>query len=210
MRRNLSRPELVTFVWRHIDGKQPWVLNLLFPPSRHDDCIQTIVANMQHMGVGIERNTKNERRLRESEVTKDAIAAMDIEQILEHIAAYEAAVNQDLSLSTVQTLTTLYQKAIEYYSAFDDLLYNDFLNRMQSLLQREDIQIVLNSYDEDQRTRLTSAKPTQESEVPMKEESKAIDFNAGEDESDNIVAQLRAAGTVTSSAFAKESPSSSE
>ena len=165
---------------------------------------------MQHMGVGIERNTKNERRLRESEVTKDAIAAMDIEQILEHIAAYEAAVNQDLSLSTVQTLTTLYHKAIEYYSAFDDLLYNDFLNRMQSLLQREDIQIVLNSYDEDQRSRLTLAKPTQESEVPMKEESKAIDFNAGEDESDNIVAQLRAAGTVTSSAFAKESHSSSE
>lgn len=56
--------------------------------------------------------------------------------------------NNDLSLSTVQTLTTLYQKAIEYYSAFDDLLYNDFLNRMQSLLQREDIQMVLNSVEE--------------------------------------------------------------
>ena len=105
---------------------------------------------MQNMGVGVEKNTKNEKKtLKESEVTKDVIAAMDIEQILEHIAAYESAINNDLSLSTVQTLTTLYQKAIEYYSAFDDLLYNDFLNRMQSLLQREDIQIVLNSYDED-------------------------------------------------------------
>ena len=56
--------------------------------------------------------------------------------------------NNDLSLSTVQTLTTLYQKSIEYYSAFDDLLYNDFLNRMQSLLQREDIQMVLNSVEQ--------------------------------------------------------------
>ena len=31
------------------------------------------------MGVGVEKNTKNEKKLRESEVTKDAIAQMDIE-----------------------------------------------------------------------------------------------------------------------------------
>lgn len=82
------------------------------------------------MGVGVEKNTKHDRKLKESEVTKEAIASMDIEQILEHIAAYESAVHNDLSLSTVQTLTTLYQKSIEYYSAFDDLLYNEYLNRM--------------------------------------------------------------------------------
>jgi hypothetical protein len=36
---------------------------------------------MQTMGVGVEKNTKNpERRtLKESEVTKEAVAAMDIE-----------------------------------------------------------------------------------------------------------------------------------
>ena len=57
---------------------------------------------MQNMGVGVEKNTKNEKKnLKESEVTKDVIAAMDIEQILEHIAAYESAINNDLSLSTV-------------------------------------------------------------------------------------------------------------
>lgn len=76
---------------------------------------------------------------------------MDIEQILEHVAVYEMAILNDLNISTVQTLTTLYQKAIEYYSAFDDLMYNDFLNRMQSLLQREDIQIVLNSMEDENK-----------------------------------------------------------
>lgn len=64
---------------------------------------------------------------------------MDIEQILEHIVVYETGLNNELSLSTIQTLMTLYQKAIEYYSAFDDIMFNDFLNRMQSLLSREDI-----------------------------------------------------------------------
>jgi hypothetical protein len=34
---------------------------------------------MKIMGVGVEKNTKNEKKLRESEVTKDAIAQMDIE-----------------------------------------------------------------------------------------------------------------------------------
>jgi len=73
-----------------VDGKQPWVLNLLIPDT-YEPCLAHIVANMQHMGVGVEKNTKNERKtLREADVTKEAIAAMDIEQILEHVAAYEA------------------------------------------------------------------------------------------------------------------------
>lgn len=146
LRRNLNRPELVSFIWRHVEGKQPWVLNLLI--KNHEQCIGLLVTNMQNMGVGIEKNVKNQAKIKESEVTKEAIAQMDIEQILEHIAVYESALNTDLSLSTVQTLTTLYQKAIEYYSAFNDLMFNDFLNRMQSLLQREDIQVILNSYDD--------------------------------------------------------------
>jgi len=38
IRRNLSRPDLVTFVFRHIDGKQPWVLNLMIPQN-YEECI---------------------------------------------------------------------------------------------------------------------------------------------------------------------------
>jgi hypothetical protein len=57
LRRNLNRPDLVSFVWRHIEGKQPWVLNLLI--SKHEECINTIVSNMQNMGVGVEKNTRN-------------------------------------------------------------------------------------------------------------------------------------------------------
>lgn len=43
---------------------------------------------------------------------------------------YEGELNNELTLSNVQMLTTLYQKAIEYYSAFDNMMFNDFLNRM--------------------------------------------------------------------------------
>lgn len=57
---------------------------------------------------------------------------MDIEQIQEHILDYEEEIaSYDLSLSTIQTLNTLYQKAIEYYSALDNLTQtSDYLSRM--------------------------------------------------------------------------------
>jgi hypothetical protein len=71
LRRNLSRPGLVSFVWRHIDGKQPWVLNLMI--KQYEDCIGTLVINMQNMGVGVEKNVKNQSKIKECEVTKEAI-----------------------------------------------------------------------------------------------------------------------------------------
>jgi len=52
-----------------------------------------------------------------------------------NIENYEEAVKQgDFDLDTIKTLTALYQKAIEYFSAFDNNMFNDLLNRMQSLL----------------------------------------------------------------------------
>ena len=55
-----------------MDGKQPWVLNLLI--SKHDECINTLVHYMKNMGVGVEKNTRSSTIINESEVTKEAIA----------------------------------------------------------------------------------------------------------------------------------------
>jgi hypothetical protein len=106
LRRNLSRPELVSFVWRHVEGKQPWVLNLLIP--KYEECIGVLVTNMQNIGVGVEKNVRNQSKIKESEVTKEAIQQMDIQQILEHIVLYESSLSNDISVSAVQTLMTLY------------------------------------------------------------------------------------------------------
>ena len=48
-----------------------------------------------------------------------------------HITAYEEVIEAgELSLESIQSLTTLYQKGIEYFSAFDNHMFNDLLNRM--------------------------------------------------------------------------------
>ena len=79
---------------------------------------------------------------------------MDIEELISNMQAYEQEVimsevedgqGEGLTLSTVQTLITLYQKAIEYYSAMDNQLYIDVRNRMQSLLARPDVEALMSS-----------------------------------------------------------------
>ena len=87
---------------------------------------------MTSLGVEIEKVQKTQTKIQENEVNKYAIRQMDIDQILEHIEDYEEEVQEnDLSLSSIQTLITLYQKAIEYYSALDNLQgTSEFLSRM--------------------------------------------------------------------------------
>ena len=98
------------------------------------------------MGVAHKKSVQKNVKIAESEVQKGSVAQTDIRSVIEHIDMYEAAIESgEFDIDTIQTLTTLYPKAIEYYSAFDNNMYNDLLNRMQSLLQREDIQMVLSS-----------------------------------------------------------------
>lgn len=57
---------------------------------------------MTDLGVGVEKNTKKEEKIMESEVTKEAIAQMNIKQLVHHIDDYEEEVaSYDLSVSSV-------------------------------------------------------------------------------------------------------------
>lgn len=153
VRRNVTvRPEMVTMVWNNPGTGKPWMLNLLFFTTP-EPFLALLVSTMTTLGVGVEKTSKTQSKINESDVTKEAIQQMDIEQILEHIEDYEEEVqDNDLSLSSIQTLITLYQKAIEYYSALDNLQGTaEFLQRMQNLYQREEVQIVLNSLEEESK-----------------------------------------------------------
>jgi hypothetical protein len=91
---------------------------------------------MKKMGVSCKKNIKKNFKIAESEVTRASVANMDIKKVMEHIETYEALMGSgELSIDTIQTLANvLYPKAIEYFSAFDNNMFNDLLNRMQSLL----------------------------------------------------------------------------
>ena len=100
-----------------------------------DNFIQYVVRRMKKMGVAYQKKINKNFKIAESDVTKGSIAKMDINSIMTHIEQYETAVaGGDLDISTIQTLSGLYQRGIEYYSAFDNTTFGDLLNRMQSLL----------------------------------------------------------------------------
>jgi hypothetical protein len=56
-----------------------------------------------------------------------------------------------VTIDNINGLLSLYQKAIEYFSAQDSARYEDFLNRNRNLLQREDVQMVLNSMEDSEK-----------------------------------------------------------
>jgi len=90
----------------------------------------------------------------DTEVTKAALMK-DIDfkskEVIDLIAIYEDIINDDLTIDNINGLLSLYQKAIEYFSAIDSGRYEDFLSRNKRLLQREDVQMVLNSIQDEER-----------------------------------------------------------
>lgn len=138
IRRNMNCPNILALQWRTVEeGQQPCVTILKVGDTKKqiDKFISTIVDRMKEMGVAYSKNVKKNYKIAESDVSKGSIAQMDIRNIMASINNYEEAIDQgDLDIETIQTLTALYPKAIEYFSAFDNNMYNDLLNRMQSLL----------------------------------------------------------------------------
>lgn len=66
-----------------------------------------------------------------------------------------------MTIDNINGLLSLYQKAIEYFSAQDSARYEDFLNRNKNLLQREDVQMVLNSMEDSEKDKKEDNKSHQ-------------------------------------------------
>ena len=79
------------------------------------------------------------------EVTAKSYENVDIEELLEDITILESRLETDISVDVINLLMTFYQKTIEYLSAFNDPAFEDFVKRLHSLLQRKDVQVILQS-----------------------------------------------------------------
>lgn len=140
LRKNAASPHFLSIIFKPVENKQPWVLNLVIPKA--EECAKLVIENLTSLGVNnkaakVKSQHVDKPKIAAHEVTKEAIMEMDIEELVANMQAYEQEViassengDEGLTLSTIQTLITLYQKAIEYYSAIDNNLYIDVRNRM--------------------------------------------------------------------------------
>ena len=159
LRKNSAAQQFLSIIFKPMEERQPWVLNLVVP--KYEECTKLIVGNLTSLGVNnkavkVKSQHVDRPKIAHHEVTKEAIMQMDINEVVTNMQAYEEEVlmsesdaGSNLTLSTVQTLITLYQKAIEYYSAMDDNQYIDVRNRMQSLLARPDVEALMASKQEE-------------------------------------------------------------
>jgi len=60
----------------------------------------------------------------------------------------ESKLEKELTIDVVNLLMNLYQKAVEYFSAFNDPAFEDYVDKLHYLLSREDVQVVLQSREE--------------------------------------------------------------
>ena len=86
---------------------------------------------MKSMGVAYNKKVNKNYKIAENDVKQSKVAKVDISSILQQIENHEAQIAAgDLDINTIQGLSTLYQQGIEYYSAFDNVMFTDLLNRM--------------------------------------------------------------------------------
>ena len=105
-----------------------------------------VVGNLTKLGVGMTKQAPHV--IEEKEVSPQAIRQTEIDVVLEAIAVYESNFQEKMTIDNINGLMTLYQQAIEYYSALNDSRYSLFLNRMHGMLNNSDVSRILNGKEE--------------------------------------------------------------
>jgi hypothetical protein len=102
------------------DSKLPWILNV-FMSHNSSECVNMIVRNLKEDGIVAKKDFEKKRKILESEVTAGAVAELKIDTLLKTIFEYENKLQEDKQSNTAQHLIQLYNKAVEYYSATNDM-----------------------------------------------------------------------------------------
>jgi len=107
------------------------------------ECINMIVKHLKRQGITTKKNYEKKRKIFANEVDSSALKGLQIEKILSHIAENEKMLNGNdgqVNGVAVQNLIGLYNKAIEYYSAFNDEKHLEYLQKLQKMFANEEMQ----------------------------------------------------------------------
>ncbi|CAD8058464.1 unnamed protein product [Paramecium sonneborni] len=85
------------------------------------------------------------KKFNEDDVTLQKFETIQIDKLLQQMNVNEVELSKNLNKVSLNNLMVSYQQAIEYYSAFSDEDYKQYVIRLQQLLGREDVQIILAS-----------------------------------------------------------------
>jgi hypothetical protein len=136
----------VVFTWR--DKSKNDGVTQTFQIEDSNKAVEIIISNMKRFGVKVSKNILKQPDLKMEEVTCKAYEQINIQILIDNIAILESKLMEELTLDTVSTLMNLYQKAVEYFSAMGDPLFENYIDKLHLLLSREDVQVLLRSKEE--------------------------------------------------------------
>ena len=61
VRRNIERPDNLQFVWRKVDEKEQWILNIIVP-SAHE-LLNKLAVQLKHLGANLNRVYEKKRKI---------------------------------------------------------------------------------------------------------------------------------------------------
>ncbi|KRW98546.1 Ubiquitin-conjugating enzyme/RWD-like protein [Pseudocohnilembus persalinus] len=137
IQRSREQPDLITLTWKNYFYNQ----NVIQELEVQNECERLIKIMLQRVqnfqSIKIQSNSylncgKNWKREKQN-----------IYRIVKEINQYEQQIQHKFNQDNVQNLIILYNEAIEHYSAVGDYLYDIFRNKLQQLLRRKDVQILL-------------------------------------------------------------------
>ncbi len=172
--RNLDMPEYVTFIWRKMeDQKDQWVLKVEI--QNYVEWINLIVKYLKMLEVSVQKKYEKKRKILASEVNDKAIKKTNESVLRKQVEEAEAAVEEKINSKSVKNLMDAYQKAIEYYSALDNSLYEEFLNKMTNLFKKEEIQKALSQPEEEEEKVEETPSSSSSSSLNNTQESNSSD-----------------------------------
>ena len=119
------------------DSKPPYVLNV-FMSHNAKEFVNEIVRNLKEIGIVAKKDFEKKRKILESEVTAGAMAELKIDTLLKTIFEWENKFSEDKQTTTAQHLIQLYNKAIEYYSATNDMeAAQTYLTKLKTLFNND-------------------------------------------------------------------------
>jgi hypothetical protein len=119
------------------ENKLPYVLNV-FMSHNAKEFVNEIVRSLKESGIAAKKDFEKKRKILESEVTAGAMAELKIDTLLKTIFEWENKFSEDKQTTTAQHLIQLYNKAIEYYSATNDMeAAQTYLTKLKTLFNND-------------------------------------------------------------------------
>ena len=145
-RKSVNNSSTIILSWH--DYKKKEGLLQIISLNEEGKFVEILLKNMKRYQLSIHKTIFKRPDLSLEDISVNAFKNLDKQEILNTIEELEKKAKLKLDPETMDSSMRLYQKAIEYFSALNDPLYDAYLKKLQDFLQRENVQEFLKHRDD--------------------------------------------------------------